>query len=148
MRRLSRVYPLPGIKLRIGRGNGPRRDPQNRVEGIHWIEAAVETKHEFIEVSLQMTRFDPSMVSAVNPCLQIGENKMDHRQVLFRLLWVAPKGKCIVPIAHCGKVAISIPSISANDRVRRYIVFDKCCERFGISVCSMLEITRSRRRPA
>src|SRR5580704_5929240 len=50
---------------------------QNGVEGIHRIEATVETKHEFIEIGLQMTRFDPAMMRAVNPRLQIGEDEMD-----------------------------------------------------------------------
>ena len=73
MRPLCRVNPFPGVKLRIGWRNGPRRNPQNGVEGIHRIETAVETKHEFIEVGLQMTRFDPAVVSAIDPCFQIGE---------------------------------------------------------------------------
>src|ERR1700720_4170481 len=85
---LCRVNPFPGIKLRVSRRNSPRRNSQNGVEGIHRIEATVETKYEFIEVGLQMTRFDTPVVSAIDPCLQVGEHKMDHRQVLFRLLRV------------------------------------------------------------
>src|ERR1700720_1817756 len=98
MRPLSSVCPFAGIKLRIGRRNSPRRNSQNRVKGIHWIEATVETKYEFIEVGLQMTRFYPAVMSTVNPCLQIGENKVDHRQVLLRLLRVTPEDKRIVPV--------------------------------------------------
>ena len=90
------MYPFPGIKLRVSRRNGPRRNPQNGVERIHRIKAAIEAKYKLIEVRLQMTRFYPAVVSAIDPCLQIGEDKMDHWQVLFRLLWVTPKGKRIV----------------------------------------------------
>jgi hypothetical protein len=130
---LSRVSPFPGVKLRISRRNSPRRNPQNGVEGIHRIETSVKPKNKFVKIGLQMTRLDTAVMSAVDPRLQIGENKMDHWQMPFRLLWVSPKDKRIVPIAHCGKVAISLPAVSANDGASRYIVFDKCCERFGIA---------------
>jgi len=53
--------------------------------------------------------------------------------VLFRLLWVATKGKRIVPIAHCGKFAISLPTISANDGARRNVVIYECCERADVA---------------
>ena len=68
-----------------------------------------------------MTRFDPAMVGAINPCLQVGEDKMDHRQMLFRLLWIAPEGKRIVYVIHSSKVVISLPAVSANDGASRYI---------------------------
>ena len=130
---LSRVYPFSGIKLRVRRGNRPRRDPQNRVEGIHRIEAAVKPEHEFIEVGLQMTRFYPAVMSAIDPRLQIREDKMDHRQMLFRLLWVTPKDKRIVFIAHSGKVVISLPAIRANNGARCYVVLNECCKRFRVA---------------
>jgi hypothetical protein len=75
MRQLSRVNPFPGIKLRVSRRNSPRRNSQNGIEGIHWVEAAVETKYEFIEIGLQMTRLDSTVMGAINPRFQIGEDK-------------------------------------------------------------------------
>ena len=152
---LSRVCPFPGVKLRIGRRNSPRRNPQNGVEGIHRIEAAVKTKHEFIEIGLQMTRLDPAMVSAIDPCLQVGEDKMDHRQVLFRLIWVTPEGKRIVPDSPYRQ-ARNIPASHQCESMEPAVTLSftnvvsvsaSRPER-GISVCSMLETTRSRRRPA
>ena len=73
------MNPFPGIKLRISRRNGPRRNPQNGVEGIHRVEATVETKYELVEISLQMMRLDPAVMGAIDPRLQIGEHKVDHR---------------------------------------------------------------------
>lgn len=93
MRQLSRVCPFPGIKLRISRRNSPRRNPQNGVEGIHRIKAAVETKYEFIEVGLQMTRLDTTVVSAIDPRLQVREDKMDHRQMFLCFLRVRPQAR-------------------------------------------------------
>ena len=77
------MRPLPGVKLRVSRRDSPRRNPQNGVEGIHRVEAAIETKYELVEVGLQMTRLDPAMMGAIDPRLQIGEDKMDHRQMLL-----------------------------------------------------------------
>ena len=53
---------------------------------------------------------------------------MDHWQVLFRLLWIPPEGKRIMPVANAREIAISLPAVSANDGARRYIVLDECCE--------------------
>ncbi len=133
MPQLGRMSPFPGVKLRVSRRNGPRRNPQNRVEGIHRIEAAVEPEYEFIEVCLQMTRFDTSVVGAIDPCLQIGEDKMDHRQMLFRLFRVATEGELIVFITHSGKVVISLPAVSLDNGAWRHIVPDECGERFGVA---------------
>jgi hypothetical protein len=133
MRQLSRVYPPPRIKLRVSRGNGPGRNSQNGIEGIHWIEAAVEAKNEFIEVGLQMTRFDPAVVSAVDPRLQIGEDKMDHRQMLLCLIRVAPKRESIVSISHSGNVIISLPAISADNGATRYIFRDEGGKCFDVA---------------
>jgi hypothetical protein len=80
-----------------------------------------------------MTRFDTAVVSAIDPCLQIGKDKMDHRQMLFRLLWVTTEGKRIVLIAEFSKAVVSLPSVSANEGTSRYVVFDKCGECFGIA---------------
>ena len=127
------MYPLPGIKLRIGRRNSPRRNPQNGVEGIHRIEATVETKHKLIEVGLQMTSFDAAVMSAIYPRFQVGKDKMDHRQMLLCLLWVTPEGERIVAITHLSKTVISLPTVSTNDGAYRYIVLDECGECFGIA---------------
>ena len=44
------------------------------------------------------------MVSAINPCLQIRKDKVDHWQVLFGLFRVATEDKRIVLIAHSGEI--------------------------------------------
>jgi hypothetical protein len=80
-----------------------------------------------------MARLDTAVVSAINPCLQIGKDKVDHRQMFFCLLWVASEGKRIVLVTHFAKPVISLPAVSANDRARCYIVLDECCERVGVA---------------
>src|ERR1700731_3782569 len=80
-----------------------------------------------------MTRFDPTVMSAIDPCLQIGEDKVDHWQVFFCFLWVTPKCKRIVLITHFAKSVISLPAVGANDGASRYVVLDECCECFGVA---------------
>jgi len=80
-----------------------------------------------------MTRLDTTVMSAIDPRLQIGEDKMDHRQVLLCLLWVAPKRKNIVPIAHSGKVIISLPAIRADNGSRGHVVTDESGKRFDVA---------------
>src|ERR1700732_1077237 len=80
-----------------------------------------------------MTRLDTTVMSAINPCLQVREDKVDHRQGFFRLLWVTPKRERIMPIAHSAKVVIPLPSVSADNGTCRYVVLDECCERFSVA---------------
>jgi len=72
-----------------------------------------------------MTRFYPAVVSAIDPCLQIGEDKMDHRQVFLCLLRIAPERENIVLIIYPAKVIISLPTISANNGAGRHIFGDE-----------------------
>jgi hypothetical protein len=148
------VSPFPGVKLRISRWDGPRRNPQNGVEGIHWVEAAVEAKYELVEVGLQMMRLDPAMVGAIDPRLQIGEDKMDHRQVLLRLLRIASKRERVMSISNLAKTAIPLPAVSADGGACRYAILDEGRKRISIAARKRIirlfdaETTRRRRRPA
>src|ERR1700680_3580711 len=80
-----------------------------------------------------MTWLDTAVMRAIDPSLQIGEKKGDHRQMLLSLLWITPGGKCVLRLTNFAKPIISLPAVSANDRARRYIVFDKCCKRIGVA---------------
>src|SRR5438105_10598816 len=133
IRPLSRVRPFPGVKLRISRRNGPRRNSQNGVEGIHRIKAAVKPKYELVEVGLQMTGLNPTVMGTIDPRLQIGEDKMDHRQMLLCLFRITSERKGVMLIAHPAKGAVSLPTVSANGRACRYVVLDKCDKRIGIA---------------
>jgi hypothetical protein len=80
-----------------------------------------------------MTRFDPAVMGTIDPRLQVGEDKMDHRQVLFRLLRVSPERERVVPIANLAKTAVSLPTAGTDDRARRYGILDECGECFGVA---------------
>lgn len=80
-----------------------------------------------------MLRLDPSVVRAIDPRLQIRKDKMDHRQMLFYFLGVAPKRKRVVPVAHFAQVAIPAPAVGMDDRTSRYVLFDECRERVCVA---------------
>ena len=58
---------------------------------------------------------------------------MDHRQMLFGFLRIAPKRERAMLVAHLVQVTISAPAVSADDRPRRYAILDECGERVGIA---------------
>ncbi len=58
---------------------------------------------------------------------------MDHRQVLFRFLWVTTEHERIVPITYLAKTAITTPRVGADGRSWRYIVLYEGCERISIA---------------
>jgi hypothetical protein len=73
------------------------------------------------------------MMGAIDPRLQIGEDKVDHRQVLLSLLGITPESERVVPIAHLAKTAVPLPSVSADNGAYRYVFRDECGERIGIA---------------
>ena len=129
-RLLRRMLPFPRIKLSVGRRNGARRNPENRVKSRHRIETTIEPEYVFVEVGLQMLRLDTAMMSSLDPSFQIAENKVDHRQVRLGLVWIAAERQRLMAISCLGKSRIGHPSIGANDGASRDILFDEACERF------------------
>ena len=63
------VNPIARIKRRVGWRDAVGGQPQNGVEGRHWVEAPVEAEDVFVEVGLQMVLGDGSVVRAENPGL-------------------------------------------------------------------------------
>lgn len=130
---LRRVLPFPGVKLRVSRGNGPRRDPQHGVEGIHRVEPTVEAEHEFIEVRLEMARLDTAMMGAVDPCFQVAKNEMDHWKVRLRLLRVAIECQRLMVVSEARQLPVAYPSVSADRGAGGDIFRDKGGERVGVA---------------
>jgi hypothetical protein len=73
------------------------------------------------------------MVSAVDPCLQVGEDKMDHRQVLLCLLRIAPERESVMSIPNLTKAAIPLPAVSADGGACRYAILDEGRKRISIA---------------
>src|SRR5580704_215008 len=74
----------------------------------------------------------PAVMSAIDPRLQIGKDKMDHRQMLLRLVGITPERERIMSVANLAK-AVSLPAVSANDGACRYVVLDECGKRIGVA---------------
>jgi hypothetical protein len=126
--------PPPGIKLSISWRNDPRGNPQNGVERGHRIEATIKTKYVLVEIGLQMLWFDTAMMRSLDPGFQIAENEVDHRQMRFRLVWIAAEHQRLMAVPHLGKSLVPDPSICANGGARRNIIFSEVRKRFGASI--------------
>lgn len=91
----------------------------------HRIKPAIEPKHVFVEVGLQVFGFDTAVMRSPYPSFQIAEDEMDHGQVRLSLVWVAAERQRLMAVSHIGEPRIPGPSIRAQDRAKRDVVFDK-----------------------
>ena len=66
------------VSCRLSRGS----DVEQAVERVEWEEPSVEAKRELVEIRLKMLRRD-AMVNAIEPGLEVAEDKVDEWQVLF-----------------------------------------------------------------
>src|SRR5271165_6963400 len=88
-RQLRRMSPFARIKLRVSRRYGVSGNPENGMERRHRIETAVEPKHVFVEIGLQVFWFNTTVVRPLDPSFQVTENEVDHRQMRLCFVWVA-----------------------------------------------------------
>jgi hypothetical protein len=85
-----------------------RREARQRLKCGHWHAAAIEPKHEFIDVVRQVLRAD-AVVRALEPGLEVREGPVDAREELGRILGITHRGgSIIVGLVEWG---ISLPSI-------------------------------------
>ncbi len=64
----SRVLPVTGVELSIGRSSRIARDPEERAEGVERVEPPIEAERELVEVGLQVLGAD-TVMDAVEPSL-------------------------------------------------------------------------------
>ena len=133
-RHLRRMCPFPRIKLRVSRRDGVGSDPQNRVKRRHRIEAAIEPEHIFVEVGLQVLRFDTAMMCSLDPGFQVAENEMDHGQMRFGFVGVAAERQRLMAVSQLRKGWVARPAIGAQDGAVSNIVFDKSGKCVGAPV--------------
>src|SRR6202140_251874 len=89
-----------------------------------------------------MMRLNPAVMGAIDPRLQVGEDKMNHWQMFLCLLGVTPEREGVVPVAHHAKIAIPMPAVRVDGGPRRHIILDECSERIGVAARKMI-INRS-----
>src|SRR5579859_5739139 len=105
----GRMPPLARVELRVGRRNDAGGDPQDGIERVHRIEAPVEAEDVLVQVGLEVLRFDTAVMRAVEPGLQVAEDEVDHRQVLFGVLGVAGHRQNVEGVAvPFAEVAIAV----------------------------------------
>ena len=68
------------IKFGIGRRSDVASNAEQGAESVKWVGAAVEAgEAEFVELGLQVLRAD-AVVSATQPCFEMGEHEVNDRQ--------------------------------------------------------------------
>ena len=108
------------------------RKAQDRVERRHGIEAPIESEDELVQVRREVL-LAHAVMSAEQPCFEVGEGEVDHGKVSVRLLWV--------PAEHCGFMrvpqarqrVVALPSIGAHHRPLRHVVLNECDEAVGVA---------------
>ena len=105
-----------------------RRETQDSVECRHWVEPSVEAEHLFVEVRLSML-LTHSVMDPKQPCLQVREGEVDHRQVSVRSLGstLAPPG--FVRIAHRRQRLVALPASGAHNSALGHRRMHEPCER-------------------
>jgi hypothetical protein len=130
-----RMLPSPGVELRVGRGNNARRDPQDGVERVHWVEPTIEAEHVFVQVRLQVLRLDPPVMRAVQPGLQVAEDEVDHWQVLLGVVRIADHRERVVCVAvNLAQVAVSVVCIRPHLRPPHDVRGDERNEGFRAAI--------------
>ncbi len=128
-----RVLPFPRIEFVEGRCADVASDAEQGAEGIEWVEAPVKAERELIEVGLKMLAAD-TVMDAVDPRFQIGEDQMDDRQIVLGNLWVATLGNGKVFIPPLAEAGISTPIVSDGQRPRSNSALNEPTKRVGAPV--------------
>ena len=74
------------------------------------------------------------MMSATQPCFEIGEHEVNDRQEGFRDLRIAPFRDSGVEIVALGKADVAAPIVGDDGGARRHGAFDEAAQRLGTSV--------------
>jgi len=128
-----RVLPFPRIEFVEGRCADVAGDAEQGAEGVEWVEAPVKAERELIEVGLKMAAAD-TVMDAVDPRFQIGEDHMDDRQIVLGNLWVATLGNGKVFIPPLAEAGISTPIVSDGQRPRSDGALNEPTKRVGAPV--------------
>lgn len=125
----NRMVPLAGIQRLVSRRNRLCRQSEDGIEGRHRVKAAIEAEDEFVEVGLQMVLGDGTVMSAHDPCFEIGENEVDHWQVGVGLLCITIENQSfMVKAERCHRV-VTDPGIGSDGGTLGDAAFDKTHDR-------------------
>src|SRR5664280_761886 len=85
-----------------------------------------------------------AMMDAVKPCLQVGEDQMDHGQEVLGDLWFAALGDGVVIVAALSQAGVGAPVVRDHQRSRLHRVLYEAAERLCGAVFGDGETNSSR----
>jgi hypothetical protein len=77
---------------------------------------------------------DTAVMGPFDPSFQVAENEMDHGQVRLGFVGVAAERQRLMVVSHLGKAGVASPTIGAQYRAARNVVFDKAGKRIGAPI--------------
>jgi hypothetical protein len=104
------------------------------VKRRHRIKPTIESEHVFVEVGLQVFRFDTAVMRSLDPGFQVAENEMDHGQVRLGFVGVPAERQRLMAVSHLGKAGVASPAIGAQRGAKCDVVFDKANESIGAAI--------------
>ena len=132
------MHPLALVQVPVGRCLNPGGDLQNAVGRHHRPEPAVESKHELVEIALQVLRAN-TVVRSQEPRIEVPENDVNHGKVLARLDMVTPDRNGIVPVVQLVQVVVASPPVRPYFRARLHVCQDDRLQRFLLTVRDDME---------
>ena len=96
-----RVLPDTVIQIVIRWRNHLPTDTEQRAEGVEWVEPSVKPESELIEICLKML-WTNAVMHALQPTLQVCEDEVTDRQIVFSDLWVTTLDNRKMLVASLG----------------------------------------------
>lgn len=127
------VLPLSAIQIRVGGSPLAQRQSEDGVEGRHRPEPPVEAKDVLVEVRLEVLRRD-AVAGPEQPCVQVAECEVNHREMHICLGVVAPNGDGHVAVAERRQRGVSDPAVRPHLCAWRDVRLDERHQRFLFAV--------------
>lgn len=84
------------------------------VEGRSAPEAAVEAEGKFVEVGGKVVREDCALVRSQKPPLQVTDDKVDHREIVARLLPLLGLQRPLMQVAELHQPVVGRPPVRGH----------------------------------
>ena len=143
-----RMFPSSLVNPGIGRAFAVGPDAEQRAEGVERIEAPVKAERKFIEVGLQVLRFDAPVMRPLQPRLEVRENEVNDGQVFLSDLRVASFDNRQMGIAAHAELVIGRSRVRDDNRAGLNGLFHKADQRLSGAIWNDFQPQAARVAPA
>lgn len=126
-----RMFPGSVINPVVSRAFAVRPDAEQRAERVERIEPTVKAERELVQIGLQVLGADAAMMRALQPSLQIRENKVDDGEIFFGHRGVAALDNGKVLVAEISERVVAAPGVRNDHRAWLYRLLYKGRQRLS-----------------